>query len=86
MADSDSRLSEYRVSTITCNASVGKNVNLNYFFDKAALDDESKIVWIEYGKHTRGINPKARKVSAVKKCFDNQATIISLPCYCHVYF
>lgn len=70
------RRDEYRVSTITCNASVGTHINLALFFENIRIDPEG-FVWTEYGLNTRGVYPKPRKdLGAGKKCFDNQATII----------
>lgn len=75
----------YRVSTITCNASVGVNIDLTVFFDNILISQDGYI-WIEYGLRTKGTYPKRKKDSnansqsssttSKKKCFDNQATVI----------
>lgn len=75
--DGSLRRPEYRVSTITCNASLAVNVNLSLFFEHVLVQPNEGFVWVEYGRNTRGIYPKKRKdAGATKKCFDNQATII----------
>ena len=73
----DEPISKYRVSTITCNASIGTIVNLNAFFTHVNVTQDTGFVWVEYGKNTRGTYPKTRKdLGSNKKCFDNQATVI----------
>jgi len=74
----------YRVSTITCNASIGVCVNLvevlKYLniVESQQNTNENRFIWIEYGKVNRGTYHKKRKDDNLKpkKCFDNQATII----------
>lgn len=76
----------YRVSTMTCNGSVGTHVDIVAFFENVNIDD-SRFVYTEYKVHRhRGIKPKNKKgrgkkdppseESPAKKCFDNQVTII----------
>jgi len=77
----------YRVSTITCNADIGKDVNLdlNILYEHIKIsDDYRSFVWIQYLKenveNTRGVNPKKKRkskgVSLKKSRFDNQITVI----------
>ena len=80
----------YRVSTITCNADIGDNINLDLsvLFDNLQMvaheDSLIGIVWAQYLKEnqdiSKGIYPKKRRKSkknVVKKNrFDNQITII----------
>lgn len=76
----------YRVSTITCNADIGKdmNIDLNILFENIEITDADKsFVWIQYLKenieNTRGVNPKKKrksKVSDKKNRFDNQITVL----------
>jgi len=81
----------YRVSTITCNASIGVCVNLAEVFKYLNINDSTTnqniktsnydFKWIEFGKINRGVYHKKRKKSKnedadKKKCFDNQATVI----------
>lgn len=63
----------YRVSTMTCNGSVGTCVDLLKFYENLSLDHG--FVWTEYrGKQTRGVYPK--KQNGERKSFDNQVTVI----------
>lgn len=78
----------YRVSTITCNASIGVCVNLTEVFKHLNINLSTEnqntktsnydFRWIEFGKANRGVYHKKRKNenSEKKKCFDNQATVI----------
>ena len=80
----------YRVSTITCNASIGVCVNLAEVLKHLNINDSSvnqntktcayDFKWIEYGRVNRGVYHKKRKGDGdeanPKKCFDNQATVI----------
>jgi len=67
---------QYRISTITCNASIGTKVNLTLFFDNIILDEKG-FLWGELGHRTIGKYPKKKKdMSKEKKCFDNQVTIV----------
>lgn len=76
--------SPYRVSTMTCNGSVGTHVDIVQFFESVDIS-ENGFVYAEYkvAKH-RGVRPKnkkSRKTSTgeqqdTKKCFDNQVTVI----------
>ena len=83
--------SKYRISTITCNANIGININLdlNILFNNIKIkeecfDDKEGIVWIQFMKDgediSRGIYPKKRRKSKKDKVkknrFDNQVTII----------
>jgi len=86
----NSQSNNYRVSTITCNASIGVCVNLtevlnNLNINESLVNQNTKSIdydfkWIEYGRVNRGIYHKKRKGDGddanPKKCFDNQATII----------
>jgi TATA-box binding protein (TBP) (component of TFIID and TFIIIB) len=78
---------KYRVSTITCNADIGNNINLDLkilFNNILILNDINNFVWIQYlnddNDNFRGIYPKKkRKVKTsvkVKTKFDNQVTVI----------
>lgn len=71
----------YRVSTITCNGSIGCNINLEMLFKHTMLTDNGEVggfVWIEFGMNkNRGVYPKKRKMaSSERKSFDNQVTLI----------
>lgn len=83
--------SKYRISTITCNANIGININLdlNILFNNIKIkeecfDDKEGIVWIQFMKDgediSRGTYPKKRRKSKKDKVkknrFDNQVTII----------
>ena len=83
--------SPYRISTITCNANIGTNLNidLNLLFNNIEIkeecfDSKEGIVWIQYMKDgediSRGTYPKKRRKSkkdkANKNRFDNQVTVI----------
>ena len=74
---------EYKVSTITCNADLGIYINLDILYENFELND--KFIWIYYPKITdkinyRGIYPKKKrtpkKESIKKNLFDNQVTTI----------
>lgn len=74
--------SPYRVSTITCNASITSKVSLELFFEHVRIHPDS-FVWSEYGAKNKGVRPKKRKGSSdengnkkEKKYFDNQVTVI----------
>ena len=69
----------YRVSTITCNASITSTINLIELFDNLNLGDDNGFIWIENGLKKRGVYPKKKKDTSQnkkKKCFDNQITVI----------
>jgi len=76
----------YKVSTITCNDNLGKNLNINLeiLFNEFRIDNY--IVWVEILKEnlekSKGINPKKKKTNkkniGKKNRFDNQITIIYL--------
>jgi hypothetical protein len=78
------KIADYRVSTITCNARIGAVINMTAFFENVNIIENTDgpcgpngFIWIEYGKHTRGVYPKVRKeLGAARKCFDNQVTVI----------
>lgn len=90
--------SSYRVSTITCNASIGVCVNLAEVLKHLNISDSATsqntktsdydFRWIEYGRTNRGVYHKKRKedASKAKKCFDNQATIIINMCNNNVQY
>lgn len=70
---------KYRVSTITCNASITTTINLLELFDNLTLGDDNGFLWIENGLKKRGVYPKKKKDTSQnkkKKCFDNQITVI----------
>lgn len=78
--------SPYRVSTMTCNGSVGCQVDIVSFFENVRIND-SEFVYTEYKVHRyRGVKPRNKKgrgkkdpvpdAAPAKKCFDNQVTII----------
>ena len=77
----------YRVSTITCNADIGENVNIDLhilFRNIEISNEENSFIWIQYLKenndNVRGIYPKKKRKSKVdvnkKNRFDNQMTVI----------
>lgn len=83
----DLYFSKYRVSTITCNANIGTdiNINLHSLFKNITLNNEdNSFVWIQYLKEDnnnfRGEYPKkkrkAKKSATSKNRFDNQITAI----------
>ena len=74
---------DYKVSTITCNADLGINLNLDILYENFDIND--KFIWIYYPKITdkvnfRGIYPKKKRTpkkdSVKKNLFDNQVTTI----------
>lgn len=75
----------YKVSTMTCNGSVGTQVNIIHFFANVEISD-SGFVYAEHKVHQcRGVKPKGKKSRTKKdsqseekekKCFDNQVTVI----------
>jgi TATA-box binding protein (TBP) (component of TFIID and TFIIIB) len=71
--------SAYRVSTITCNASITTTIYLQELFEYLSLGDNVGFIWAENGLKKRGLYPKKKKVihsGKEKKCFDNQVTVI----------
>jgi TATA-box binding protein (TBP) (component of TFIID and TFIIIB) len=77
----------YRVSTITCNADLGENINLdlNILFQNICIKEEdNSFIWIQFLKdeceNSRGVYPKKKRksknVSTKKNRFDNQITVI----------
>ena len=66
----------YRVSTITCNATVSTQVALPIFFEHVLIDPKV-IMWSEFGQRTKGTHTKKRgEPREGKKSFDNQVTVI----------
>lgn len=83
MQESNIYFTEYKVSTITCNADLGLYLNLDILYENFEIND--KFIWIYYPKITdrqnyRGIYPKkkrtTKKNSIKKNLFDNQVTTI----------
>jgi TATA-box binding protein (TBP) (component of TFIID and TFIIIB) len=84
--------SPYRISTITCNANVGNNININLgiLFDNinvienVAESGDKGVVWVQFMKNgtdaSKGVYPKKRRKSKKntmkKNRFDNQVTVI----------
>lgn len=75
----------YRVSTITCNANIGDDINLdlNTLFQNIKIENEkNKFIWIQFLKEkeesSRGVYPKKKRKtkSEGKNRFDNQITTI----------
>lgn len=87
---SDIFFSSYRISTITCNADIGNNINLDLsvLFNKIhIIENEGSLqgfIWAQYLKedteNNKGCYPKKRRKSKKnvmkKNRFDNQITII----------
>lgn len=68
----------YRVSTITCNASVSSKVVLESFFEHVHIAP-TDFLWAEHGAKSRGTRPKKKKGgegTKERKYFDNQVTVI----------
>jgi len=84
--------SPYRISTITCNANIGNNININLgiLFDNMKVIEnvaegiDKGIVWMQFMKNgtdvSKGVYPKKRRKSKKntmkKNRFDNQVTVI----------
>ena len=84
--------SPYRISTITCNANIGNdiNINLGILFDNINVIEnviegvDKGIVWVQFMKNgvdvSKGVYPKKRRKSKKntmkKNRFDNQVTVI----------
>jgi TATA-box binding protein (TBP) (component of TFIID and TFIIIB) len=84
--------SPYRISTITCNANIGNdiNINLGILFDNIKVIEnitegiDKGIVWVQFMKNgtdvSKGVYPKKRRKSKKntmkKNRFDNQVTVI----------
>ena len=73
----------YRVSTITCNGSLGTNVSLDNLYSHVMLKDapqgdEGAFVWVEFGPtKNRGEHPKKKRTTSSQlKSFDNQVTLV----------
>lgn len=83
----------YRVSTITCNANIGKDINidLSLLFSNIlikTIEEDYSFIWIQYLKDEadcyRGVYPKKKRKSkkdvTKKNKFDNQVTVIYKVC------
>lgn len=81
------QFSPYRVSTITCNADIGQNINIDLhilFRNIEICDHDDSFIWIQYLKenneNVRGLYPKKKRKSKIdtnkKNRFDNQMTVI----------
>jgi TATA-box binding protein (TBP) (component of TFIID and TFIIIB) len=81
------QFSPYRVSTITCNADIGQNINIDLhilFRNIEICDHDYSFIWIQYLKenneNVRGLYPKKKRKSKIdtnkKNRFDNQMTVI----------
>jgi len=84
--------SPYRISTITCNANIGNNININLglLFDNINIIEnisegiDKGVVWVQFMKDgtdvSKGVYPKKRRKSKKntmkKNRFDNQVTVI----------
>lgn len=74
----------YKVSTITCNENLGKNLNINLEILFNNFRITNNFIWIEILKenleNSKGINPKKKKINKKDKTkknrFDNQITVI----------
>lgn len=70
---------KYRISTHTATCSINSKVDLAEVYNLIQLSN--RIIYVEHGKDTKGINPKhlsAKKLSK-KKVFYNQITIVVQP-------
>jgi TATA-box binding protein (TBP) (component of TFIID and TFIIIB) len=85
----------YRVSTITCNADIGNNINvdLSILFEHINIkQDNNSFIWIQYLKenldNSKGIYPKkkrkSKKDTTKKNRFDNQITVIYKMADCYM--
>ena len=83
----DVYFSNYKVSTITCNANIGIDISidLSILFDNInPIDEDDNIIWIQNLKdnceYVKGFYPKkirkSKKNNKKKNRFDNQITII----------
>tara|TARA_B100001540_G_scaffold313969_1_gene337908 strand:+ start:1003 stop:1869 length:867 start_codon:yes stop_codon:yes gene_type:complete len=79
--------SNYKVSTITCNANIGVDISidLSILYDNIhPIDEDNNIIWIQNLKdnceYVKGFYPKkirkSKKNNKKKNRFDNQITII----------
>jgi TATA-box binding protein (TBP) (component of TFIID and TFIIIB) len=70
---------KYRISTHTATCSINSKVDLAKVFDILVLCN--RVIYIEHGKNTKGINPKqlSEKKQSKKKAFYNQITIVVQP-------
>lgn len=80
-------ITPYRISTITCNANIGDNINIDLYklYQHIKIDNtDGNFIWIQYLKddidNIKGIYPKKTrksKINCIKKNrFDNQVTVI----------
>ena len=75
---------DYKVSTITCNANIGENIfiDLSILYDNITpIFENNNIIWIQNSSDEyKGINPKkirkSKKEKKKKTRFDNQITIL----------
>jgi len=81
--DAQPQVTPYRISTITCNGSVGTNVNLDRFFSEVSIVNGcTGFIYTEYKvSNIRGKKPKEKKKKRDseddnRKCFDNQVTTV----------
>lgn len=78
----ETTVTPYRISTITCNGSVGTSVNLETFFKHVDIKDANGFIYTEYrGTNIRGKKAKEKKKKREteetdRKCFDNQVTTV----------
>ena len=83
----------YRVSTITCNADIGENINIELgllysYINIQPIDIDNSFIWIQYLRDDndsfRGVYPKKKRKSkkdiTKKNKFDNQVTVIYKIC------
>jgi len=89
---SDIFFSPYRISTITCNANIGNdiNINLGLLFDNINIIEnisegiEKGVVWVQFMKNGADVSNgvyhkkrrKSKKNTMKKNRFDNQVTVI----------
>ena len=84
MSNKNVYFTEYKISTITCNANIGENIfidlSLLYNYITPKIEDNN-IIWIQNSSdESKGINPKkirkSKKDKKKKTRFDNQITIL----------
>ena len=84
MSNKSVYFTEYKISTITCNANIGENIyidlSLLYNYITPKIEDNN-IIWIQNSSdESKGINPKkirkSKKDKKKKTRFDNQITIL----------
>ena len=76
--DLSNTCTEYKVSTITCNGSLGCKIDLDALYDAIEIQEKQVgFVWSKLGDgNQKGTHPKTRKPRILKKMFDNQMTIV----------